>query len=70
MPGRHVGADFFVDLMAINSKNRRKIGDFSGIILTLRYFSVFDLTVQNSFAFLEKFNTYIFDLTVDFKSEA
>ena len=69
-PGRRIGADFFVDLSAINSKNRRKIGDFSGIILALGYFSIFDLTVQISSIFLEKSNGYIFYPTVDFKSEA
>ena len=43
---------------------------FFGIILALRFFSVFDLTVQISSTFSEKSNGYIFDPTVDFKSEA
>ena len=68
-PGRRVGGDFLADLSAINSKNRRKIDDFSGMILALRYFPAFDLTVQISSAFLEKSNGYIFYQTVDFKSE-
>ena len=40
------------------------------MLLALGYFSVFDLTVQISSAFFEKSNGYIFDPTVDFKSEA
>ena len=40
------------------------------MILTLRLFLVFDLTVQILSVFLEESNDYIFDQTVDFKSEA
>ena len=57
-------------LSAIKSKYRRFFGVFSGILLALGYFSVFDLTVQISSAFFEKSNGYIFYPTVDFKSEA
>ena len=70
---RRVWTDIIADLSAINSKYwlfsvffRRFFGDFAA----LGYFSVFDMTVQISFAFFEKSNGYIFDPTVDFKSEA
>ena len=71
---RRVWTDIIADLSAINSKYRRFLGAFcgvfSGILLALGYFSVFDLTVQISSVFFEKSNGYIFDPTVDFKSEA
>ena len=51
-------------------KISRFFGVFSGIFLALGFLSVFDLTVQISSAFFEKSNGYIFDPTVDFKSEA
>ena len=49
---------------------RRFFDFFSKLSWPLDFFSVFDLTVQISFAFFEKSNGYIFDPTVDFKSEA
>ena len=74
---RRVRADIIFDKSAINSKYQRFFGvfrhffgDFSLILLALGYFSVFDLTVQISSAFFEKSKGYIFDQTVDFKSEA
>ena len=45
-------------------------GVFSANILALGFLAVSDLTVQISSALFEKSNGYIFDQTVDFKSEA
>ena len=45
-------------------------GVFSANILAPGFLAVSDLTVQISSAFFEKSNGYIFDPTVDFKSEA
>ena len=60
--------------MKKSPKNRQFFGLFfekkKVMILTLKLFPVFDLTVQISSAFLEESNNYIFYPTVDFKSEA
>ena len=61
---------FIGDKFKISTFSRRFFGDLSGIFLALGFFSAFDLTVQISSAFFEKSNGYIFDPTVDFKSEA
>ena len=57
---------FIGDKFKISTFFRGFFGDFSGPWI----FSAFDLTVQISSAFFEKSNGYIFDPTVDFKSEA
>ena len=74
---KRLGGASGLPFSSIYRREIQKIADFSafyrrffGIIMALRFFSVFDLTVQILSAFFEKSNGYIFYPMVDFKSEA